>query len=96
MSDRTPEGFELEKPLSNEEYIQYLQKRLSNYERQKDTEREGFVRQTLVALTANMAAAYVHGNKIVNWDQIVHQAMEGTQKCWIAIKEDRDRNKSTD
>jgi hypothetical protein len=54
-----------------------------------DIEREGFVRQTLVALTANMAAAYVHSSKIVNWDQIVHQAMEGTQKCWIAILEDR-------
>ena len=56
-----------------------------------DIEREGFVRQTLVALTANMAAAYIHGGKMILWDQIVHQAMEGTHKCWIAIKEDRER-----
>lgn len=59
-------------------------------------EREGFVKMTLVALAANMAAAYIHSGKLVDWDKIIHSANEGANKCWKTILEDRDANKSTD
>lgn len=59
----------------------------------EDIEREGFIRQTLVALTANMAAANIHQGRRYEWSQIVHHAMEGTKECWKAIQDDRINSK---
>ena len=58
-----------------------------------DIEREGFIRQTLVALTANMAAANIHQGRRYEWSQIVHHAMEGTKELWKAIKEERENER---
>lgn len=62
---------------------------------QEDIELDGFIRQTLVALTANMAAATIHTGKMLEWNKLVPQAMAGAKECWKAIKEERDaRSKS--
>jgi hypothetical protein len=58
-------------------------------------EEDGFVRQTVVAITANMAAAHIHSQIMLDWDKVVPKAMEGTRRLWLAIQEYRnDRNKS--
>lgn len=56
----------------------------------EEIERDGFVRQTLVALSANMAAATIHSGMRLDWKQLVARAMEGTKECWRVIKEDRE------
>lgn len=65
-------------------------------EAKRDIERDGFVRQTLVALTANMAAANIHQGRRFEWAALVHHAMEGTKECWKAIKEDRNNGGSSE
>lgn len=52
-------------------------------------EREGFIRQTLVAISANMAAATIHSGMRLDWTQLVARALEGTLECWRVIQEDR-------
>jgi hypothetical protein len=59
-------------------------------------EEDGFIRQTLVALTANTAAATIHAQIRLDWKQIVPRAMEGTLECWKAIREYRDARNKTD
>jgi hypothetical protein len=60
-------------------------------------EEDGFVRQTLVALSANMAAATIHSGIRLDWKQLVGRAMDGTKECWRVIQEHRNaRNKSAD
>lgn len=54
-------------------------------------EEDGFIRMTVVALTANMAAATIHSQIQLNWKQIVPRAMEGTKELWKAIQEDREK-----
>lgn len=63
----------------------------------EDIEKDGFVRQTCVAITANMAAATIHSGIRLDWKQIVPRAMEGTLACWDAIQDERNaRSKSPD
>jgi hypothetical protein len=57
-------------------------------------EEDGFTRQTIVALAANMAAARIHSQLGIDWHVIVPTAMQGTKELWKAIKEDRKHNAS--
>jgi len=57
-------------------------------------EEDGFTRQTVVALAANMAAATIHSQIQLDWKKIVPRAMEGTKELWKAIQEERDARKT--
>lgn len=56
-----------------------------------DIEKDGFFKMTLVALTANMAAAHVHQAMALDWNRIVYHAMEGTKELWAALLKERER-----
>ena len=60
----------------------------------EEIERDGFIRQTIVALGANMAAATIHSGIKLDWSKIVANSMEGAKEFWKVILEDR--NKSRD
>jgi hypothetical protein len=55
-----------------------------------DIERDGFFKMTIVALSANMAAAKIHGGMRVDWKNIVHHAGEGANELWEAVLLDRE------
>ena len=55
----------------------------------EEIERDGFIRQTIVALGANMAAATIHTSVKLDWPKIVGNSMEGAKEFWKAILEDR-------
>lgn len=56
---------------------------------QEDIERDGFIKMTVVALGANMAAANIHSGRMLEWSKLVPQAMAGANEFWEAIKGDR-------
>jgi hypothetical protein len=57
--------------------------------RAEDIERNGFIRQTVVAIAANMAAATIHSGVQLDWKKIVPRSMEGAKELWEAIKQER-------
>jgi hypothetical protein len=63
---------------------------------QSNIELDGFLRQTVVALSANMAAATIHSGKMLEWDKLVPNAMTGAKECWKAILEERNARSKID
>lgn len=57
----------------------------------EEIEEDGFIRMTIVALSANMAAATIHSQIQLDWGKVVPKAMEGTKELWKAIQEDRSK-----